>query len=156
MGEADAGGDDDLNLKPLGADDLPVLTPMVRAYYEEDRLEFADERQLAALRALAATDPYGRGWLIERYGRVVGYAVVTCGFGIEGGGREGFIDEVYLVPEVRGRGLGTQLLGMIEDAARELGIRRLYLEVAHGNRAINLYRRAGFVDHRRYLMSKSL
>jgi len=40
--------------------------------------------------------------------------------------------------------------------ARGRGLQRLYLEVAHGNRALDLYRRAGFLDHRRYLMSKDL
>ena len=32
----------------------------------------------------------------------------------------------------------------------------LHLEVNHGNRANELYRRRGFVDHNRYLMTKPL
>jgi ribosomal protein S18 acetylase RimI-like enzyme len=33
---------------------------------------------------------------------------------------------------------------------------RIFLEVERHNRVIGLYRRAGYVDHDRFLMSKSL
>jgi hypothetical protein len=48
------------------------------------------------------------------------------------------------------------VLALGELEARRLGLLRLYLEVEHGNRAVNLDRRAGFLDHRRHLMSKRL
>ena len=48
------------------------------------------------------------------------------------------------------------MLALLEDEARRLGVRRLFLEVEHGNRPSALYRRAGYVDHRRHLMSKRL
>jgi hypothetical protein len=35
-------------------------------------------------------------------------------------------------------------------------VRRIFVEVQRGNRVIGLYRRAGYVDHDRYLMSKFL
>ena len=143
-----------LRLDPLGERDLPALTSLVRAYYDEDGLNWVEERQPAALRALAASEPNGCGWMIRLGGRAVGYAMLTWSFSIESGGRDGLIDEIYLVPKVRGRGLGRRALAMFEDEARTLGLKRLFLEVDHGNRALGLYRRAGFVDHRRYLMSK--
>jgi len=145
-----------LRLDPMDERDRPTLEPLVRAYYDEDGLDWIEDRQPAALRALAASDPHGRGWMIRLEERTVGYAVLTWSFSIESGGRDGLIDELYLVPEVRGRGLGQRVLALIEDEARGLGLRRLFLEVNHGNRALSLYRRAGFVGHRRYLMSKFL
>jgi ribosomal protein S18 acetylase RimI-like enzyme len=57
---------------------------------------------------------------------------------------------------MRGRGIGAQVLALVEHEARVRGLARLYLEVAHGNPALSLYRRAGFTDHRRHLMSKFL
>ena len=113
-------------------------------------------RQPAALAALAAGEALGRSWLVTLAGRPVGYVVLTLGFSVEAGGCEGCLDEWYLLPEVRGRGLGRQVLGLVEAAARELGVRRLFLEVEHANPAIALYRRVGFVDHRRHLLSKRL
>ena len=57
---------------------------------------------------------------------------------------------------MRGRGIGARVLALVEQEARGRGLQRLYLEVGHGNPAHGLYRRAGFVDQRRYLMSKFL
>jgi ribosomal protein S18 acetylase RimI-like enzyme len=81
---------------------------------------------------------------------------VALGFSLESGGRDALIDELYIAPAARGRGRGGAVLALIEREARGRGLKRLYLEVAHGNRAVELYRRAGFSDHRRYLMSKDL
>ncbi len=129
----------------------------MRAYYVEDGHAFHEERQPAALAALVAGGTaLGHGWLVRHRGQPVGYVVLTLGFSIEAGGCEGCIDELYLVPEVRGRGLGRRVLALLEGEAARLGVRRLFLEVEHGNRAIALYRRAGFVDHGRYLLSKRL
>jgi GNAT superfamily N-acetyltransferase len=143
-------------LAPLRAADLPLLEQMVRAYYVEDGHSFDPARQPAALVALAEGEPLGRAWLVTLAGRPVGYVVLTLGFSVEAGGREGCLDELFVVPAARGRGVGRRVLELVEEEARRLGIRRLFLEVKRGNRAFELYRRAGFVDHGRTLMSKHL
>lgn len=145
-----------VTLRSLSPADLPLLERFVRAYYAEDGLTFDPERQPAALRALVGDEPLGHGWFVVLDGENKGYVVLTLGFCIEAGGRDGILDELYLEPEVRGRGIGRQVLDLVEAKARRLGLNKLYLEVEHGNRAIELYRRAGFVDHHRYLMSKQL
>ena len=66
-------------------------------------------------------------------GGPVGYVVLTWSFSIESGGLDGYIDELFLLPEVRGRGLGRRVLALAEQEARRLGLLRLYLEVEHGN-----------------------
>jgi ribosomal protein S18 acetylase RimI-like enzyme len=48
------------------------------------------------------------------------------------------------------------VLELVDAKARVLGVRRVFLEVERHNRAIALYRRAGYVDHDRFLMSKVL
>jgi ribosomal protein S18 acetylase RimI-like enzyme len=143
-------------LVPVGSGDLAVLQRLVRAYYAEVGSAFDERRQCAALARLVGGDALGRGWLVRLDGRVVGYIVLTWSFSLESGGLDGYIDELFLEPEVRGRGIGTRVLALADLEARRLGLLRLYLEVEHGNPAINLYRRAGFVDHRRHLMSKRL
>jgi GNAT superfamily N-acetyltransferase len=119
--------DETVQLVRFSRADLPVVEPMVRAYYLEDGHSFDEERQPRAL---------GRGWLIALAGRPVGYLVLTLGFSVEAGGAEGCIDEFYLVPGVRGQGLGGRALELVEAEARRLAVRRLYLEVEHGNRAL--------------------
>jgi len=45
----------------------------------------------------------------------------------------------------------------VEQRAQELGVTAIHLEVDRGNKpAQGLYRRTGYVDHDRYLMTKWL
>jgi ribosomal protein S18 acetylase RimI-like enzyme len=136
--------------------DLPLLEQLVRAYYAEDGHAFRDDRQLPALAALAEGEAFGRAWLIRLGARSVGYAVLAFSFSVEAGGPEACIDEIYILPEVRKRGIGRRVLALLEREARGQGVRRMFLEVARHNRAIGLYRRAGYLDHDRFLMSKRL
>lgn len=55
------------------------------------------------------------------------------------------LQKLYLVNSVKGRGLGKELIRHIEDKAREMGFKNMYLET-HTNLdvAINLYERVGF------------
>ena len=101
--------------------------------------------------ALAAAATYALGKVfIQPGGAVTVTQDTSVAFGeiwsLEGGS----------VTAQRGRGLGGRALELVEAEARRLAVRRLFLEVEHGNRALNLYRRAGYVDRRRFLMSKSL
>lgn len=59
----------------------------------------------------------------------------------------GHISFLYLLPEYRGRGLGTQLLGQAVSVFRQQGKTRMQLLVSPRNEAaIALYRRNGFRD----------
>jgi GNAT superfamily N-acetyltransferase len=136
--------------------DLPLLEQFVRAYCLEDGHTFREDRQPAALAALVAGEPLCRAWLIRLEARPVGYVVLALSFSIEAGGREACVDELYLVPEVRNQGLGSRALAMVESEASDLAVQRIFLEIQRGNRVIGLYRRAGYVDHDRFLMSKFL
>ena len=55
---------------------------------------------------------------------------------------------ISLLPEHRGRGIGTALMDRLLDHLRTLGHRRASLSVQKANPALRLYRRAGFVGHR--------
>jgi GNAT superfamily N-acetyltransferase len=78
-------------------------------------------------------------------------AVYADGRAVAGGGVRRLDDEtaeikrMYVVPDARGRGFGRRLLAALEDAARELGYRRVRLDTgAEQPRALALYRSAGY------------
>src|SRR2546423_6489310 len=55
------------------------------------------------------------------------------------------LKRMYVEPEERGKGVGWAVLASLEEAARQLGARRVVLETGvHQKAAIALYRRAGF------------
>jgi diamine N-acetyltransferase len=149
-------GSQRLELVPVTGPDLPLLEQLVRAYCLEDGHSFREDRQPAALAALVSDEPLCRAWLIRLDVRPVGYVVLALTFSVEAGGREACVDEFYLVPEVRNQGLGGRALALVEAEARDLAVQRIFLEIQRGNRVIGLYRRAGYVDHDRFLMSKFL
>ena len=67
------------------------------------------------------------------------------------------MDDLYLRPAFRARGLGTRAIEQVETEARALGVRALHLEVERGNAAgRSLYARRGFAGNDRLLLSKRL
>jgi len=74
-----------------------------------------------------------------------------------GRGREAFVDELLIAESHRGRGLGREALEVAEEYCRQAGVNALHLEVErHRETALELYRRRGFEDFERYLMTKWL
>ncbi|MBI3707419.1 MAG: GNAT family N-acetyltransferase [Proteobacteria bacterium] len=148
---------DGFALVPVGADGLPTLKPLVRAYYAEAATPYDEGIQGRALGLIAGGDPLVQAWLILAAGHAVGYVVANLGFSIEYGGRDAFIDELYVRPEHRNRGFAREALVRAETFLRARQVHTIHLEVKAGNdAALALYRRMGFVDHDRRLMSKSL
>ena len=146
--------------------DVTALVAFVRAYHEGDGIESDPAALPAVLRPLLADSTRtkaapdddaakGRIWFIEHAGATVGYVAVCFGYSIEFRGVDAFVDEIYLAPAVRGRGIGAQALQLAIDAVRALGVPALHLEVDPDNAAaVRLYRRAGFAERRYRLMSR--
>jgi ribosomal protein S18 acetylase RimI-like enzyme len=147
---------DDLRFDAATAADLDALLALARAFHAEDGHALS-HAGAGALAAVAGGEPLARCWLVRQAGMVVGYVVLSLGFSIEHGGRDGFIDDLYVVPAVRGIGIGRALLAFAVAEATKLGIRMLHLEVEPDNqRAYGLYRRHGFAESGRRLMSRRL
>jgi GNAT superfamily N-acetyltransferase len=135
-----------------------VLLRLMRSLQDDDPWSspFDDARVLCDLQALLDTPHYGIAWLICEGDDPIGYLLLCFDYSLEYSGKGAWIDEIFIDRAHRGRGLGTDALRFAETAAREAGAHVLHLEVNRGNPAADLYRRHGFVDHDRYLMSKWL
>lgn len=141
----------------VGANDTQELLALMRAFYAEEKYPFHEERTERVLRAMLVNPFFGAVWVFRLDRRAVGYLVVTHGYSLEFGGRDAFVDEVYIRPEMRGRGLGTQALRIAEEHCRRQGIGALHLEVERENpRARALYERSGYKAHDRHLMTRWL
>jgi ribosomal protein S18 acetylase RimI-like enzyme len=137
--------------------DTATLLELMREYYTFDHLSFDEGAARPALEALLANDSFGRAWLIEGGGATLGYVVLALGYSLEYHGRDAFVDELYIREAYRGHGLGRRALALLEATCRELGVQTLHLEVERTNTtAQEVYRRAGYQDHDRYLMSKRI
>ncbi len=104
----------------------------------------------AAVAELVAEPRLGRIFVVEIGGRIVGVAAMSWSFSLEHGGRGVWLDELYVVPEHRGQGLGTALLEAARAAAIAGGAVAMELEVEAGHeRVFSLYERHGFTRHQR-------
>jgi len=108
------------------------------------------------LRELLGNPLVGHAFLIHHSERCIGYIVLSFDFSLEFGGKNAWIDEFFVQREFRSQGVGSKAIAFAVQTARECGAKVLHLEVNRGNRAIDLYRRFGFEDHDRYLLSKWL
>ncbi|AZQ67713.1 GNAT family N-acetyltransferase [Silicimonas algicola] len=127
-----------------GPDDLERLLVMVEAYHAEEGIDVDAAHRTAALLPLLEGSPHGAVWLIGPRMSPVGYVAASFGWSIELGGMDGFVDELWIREKVRGRGMGAEALTALQRALADAGVKALHLEMAEGNRAERLYRRAGF------------
>ena len=143
------------DLRPATAADLETVLALHQAFFAEDGYAFREEESRANLARLLDDPTLGRLWVMDDGGTIAGYILLAFGFSLEFRGRDAFVDELYVAPGHRGKGLGTRALTLAAEACRELGVRALHLEVErYKEGAQALYRRMGFVDHERYLMTK--
>lgn len=103
---------------------------------------------------------HGHMVIAEQDGRAVGWAFAYEEHGelfvTEPERRHGFLAEIYVAPEARGRGHGKALIAAVEGWSRGRGHKLLTINVLAGNaRAIRSYQAAGYAPYttmmRRYL-----
>ena len=127
-------------LAPAAPEDLEALLPLLERFAASQGYVF----DLAQTRAAHA-------------GVRVGYAALTFGFSLEWGGRDAFIDEIYIEPVHRARGHARAALRALMAEPHALGVRALHLEVEAANVAVQaLYRSEGFRGGERRLLSRRL
>lgn len=115
-------------------------------------------RARRGLELLINHEEWGGVWFICADEEPVGYIALTWGFSLEFGGRDAFVDELYIAEGYRGQGLGRQTLAFAESECRARDIGALHLEVERENQnAQAVYERVGFEKRAGYfLMSKRL
>lgn len=141
------------------AEHQDAVVSLMRALEQDDpnKKPFDEPRRRESYIRFLEEPRHGRLWIFQIDRRIVGYMVLAFVFSFEYGGRNAFVDELYVVPQYRGRGIGSRALQFAESVAREEQLVALHLEVSRSNpSAHKLYLRAGFADHDRYLLTKWL
>jgi len=145
-------------IKLASEDDIGLLLPFVRSFHEYEGLNLTDDEREISVRGLLTNSEFGKVWIILDGPQPAGYIAICKGYSIEFCGYDAFIDEFYIRPESRGKGLGKMVLQLAKVEAQKSGIRALHLEVTRSNtRARSFYASASFVARDEYsLMSVDL
>ncbi|MCC7147181.1 MAG: GNAT family N-acetyltransferase [Phycisphaeraceae bacterium] len=143
--------------RTAAAEDFEPLLAMMADLYRSMNCPFDLPATRRALGELWGDASAGRVEMILADGRTAGYLVVAFGFSLEFGGRFAVVDELYVRPEFRDRGLGTAALGQARKVAEQAGVGAMRLEVEENNpKARALYERMGFIGHKRNPMTLRL
>jgi ribosomal protein S18 acetylase RimI-like enzyme len=138
----------------MRAQDEAAFLELTRAFYAHERFDFDPAASGRMVRHLLANPQVGAVYLAWLDGQAVGYLVLTRCYSLEFGGPFVLLDEIFVLPEERGTGLGRRLLDTAAQYCREAGAAYLRLEVQKQNtRSVEIYRARGFRTEDRFLMS---
>ncbi len=140
-----------------GPPDIKIVLDFMRSFYAIDGYAFDEAIARRALEQFLENSALGSLWLIESAGIAIGYIALTFSYSFEYHGRNAFLDELYIESAYRGQGFGNQAVQFVSEQCRLLGVHALHLEVERTNFAGQaLYRKHGFADHGRHLLTKWL
>jgi len=129
---------------PRGAE-LPALVALLVTQLREHHNALAEQELASAAAGLHQRPQRGQFLVALEAGTMVGFAALSFLWTLERGGRAAWLDELYVVPERRGRGIGAALLAAAVEFARVAGALAVDLEIdADHARAASLYERSGF------------
>jgi ribosomal protein S18 acetylase RimI-like enzyme len=134
-----------LDVRSVTEADLAAVSELLVAQLREHRVDTPAERIASAAAAVVAHPERGRLLVAVEDGRAVGVAAISFMWPIEHGGKAAWLEELYIVPAARERGVGTRLLREALRVARECGAVAVDLEVdVEHERVASLYAREGF------------
>jgi GNAT superfamily N-acetyltransferase len=134
-----------VQLRSATRDDVPVIAELIRGLARFERLE----QEVVMTEELLVTGlfgdrPYAEVVLAENDGRPVGFALFFHNFSTFLGRPGIYLEDLFVLPEQRGKGIGRMLLAHLARLAVERGCGRLEWAVLDWNRdAIKFYERLG-------------
>ena len=134
-----------LGIRHAGPGDAGVLLGLIRALAEYERMldeVVADEQDIG--RALAGEAPAVRALIAEAAGEPVGFALYFFNFSTFLGRQGLYLEDLFVLPERRGEGIGRRLMEALAREARAMGAKRMDWAVLEWNEpAIGFYRSLG-------------
>ena len=103
-------------------EDVPQLVRMMEEFYDEAGFPLDHGRASDGFSALLADRSRGAIWIVFEDAQPAGYAVLTLRFSMEHGGLDAFIDDLFIRPPHRRRGLGRLVLQALFHECRKRGV----------------------------------
>lgn len=133
-------------IRPLTQKDFDCVLDMMRVFYASEALLVHPEEAVLrkTLTDAITGSPYLEAFGFEAEGVLAGYGMVATSYSTEAGGLCAWIEDIYIAPSHRGKGFGSSFLEFVWQRYRNRVV-RIRLEAEPENeRAMAVYRKAGF------------
>ncbi len=135
-------------VRKIVKEDRASYLKMAKEFYSSEAVDHSlpESYFSETFQELMRSDCYADAYILECGNKTAGYALLAKTFSQEAGGMVLWIEELYVMPDDRGRGLGHEFFLYLKNNLCR-GVKRIRLEVESSNtRAISLYRKLGFED----------
>ena len=127
-----------------------TLSKLLQRQFGEHAIPFSAEILGSAIEEMLRRSDLGLFLIAKKDNHEIGFAAISYAWTLEHGGKSAWLDELYVLPEHRGMGVGSLLVEKVVEEAQREGCRAIDLEVEDEHRrAERLYERKGFEKLRR-------
>ena len=133
-----------VQFRPMTAADAPAVMDMMRVFFASPAVlsDGSDEIFRRDIETCVSGDDAAHGYVFDDGGTLAGYGILTRGYSTEYAKIVWWIDDLYVIPERRGEGIGSAFIGFVKETFPGA---MLKLEVEEDNaRALAVYRKNGF------------
>lgn len=125
--------------------DVPLMLTFIRELAEfEKLLDQVTATEATLLESLFGQSPAAKALIAEHNGAAVGHAIFFFSYSTFHAARGLYLEDLYVLPAARSKGIGRELMRALAHRALELGCRRFEWSVLTWNtRAIAFYRTLG-------------
>lgn len=137
-----------ITIKKMEQKDTNEVFEMMRDFYDSPAIlhDVSEEVLRRNIDACISDNPFMEGLVFRAHGGIAGYAMLAKSFSTEFGGTCIWIEDLYMKPEYRGGGIGTQFFAYLEKTYQGKAV-LLKLEVERGNTwAIEVYKKCGYQE----------
>ena len=134
----------EITIRSMMEQDRQEVLQMMRVFYASDAVQSNGSEEIFEkdICNCVEENPYLEGYIFEKEGKVLGYAMAAKSFSTEFGKPCIWIEDLYMKPESRGFGIGSHFFRYIKEKYPDAVLR---LEVEPENeRAIHVYKKAGY------------
>lgn len=134
----------DFIIRNMTEQDTQEVMDMMRVFYASPAVQSngSDEIFENDIKNCVSGSPYLEGYIFEKEGQILGYAMAAKSFSTEFGKPCVWIEDLYMKPESRDLGIGSKFFEYIEEKYSDVVVR---LEVEEENeRAVHVYKKAGY------------
>jgi aminoglycoside 6'-N-acetyltransferase I len=147
-----------IDIRRTEIDEFDEALYLLERFFREAGLDTPAETMRSSLRAMIA-GPGSAVFVARLEGKAVGVATVATSEGIEYG-RSAELDDLYVLPQARGRGIAGALIEAVCSWCRGQGATVVLVTVtpqgAAEHKLLDYYQRRGFMNRGRLILERAL